>query len=330
MNTELTIRETLAPKTFGEMMRFSEMLAGSTFVPKDFVGKPQNVLVAIQWGMEIGLAPMQALQNIAVINGRPSLWGDAALAVVQNHPAYEWHTETTEGTGDAMVGVFTIKRKGSEPHVARFTVSDAKNAHLWSKAGPWTQYPQRMLVLRARGFALRDKFADAMKGLITAEEARDYPTQNPPLLTSDMNGNMMPVKPAPAKVVPAKEVLTEQLTGSLEALKPRPVETWTGTQESVFIDTISYHQTKPSAKSKGGNPYAIIHDNKGESFYVWDTTFFAAAEANKGRTLTLKTEQKGKFKTITGGLEPIEDVPTEDMDDGLAPLWDESDDKIPF
>ena len=47
-------------------------------------------------------------------------------------------------------------------------------AGLWAKSGPWTQYPKRMMQMRARGFALRDKFADALGGLITVEEAQDY------------------------------------------------------------------------------------------------------------------------------------------------------------
>ncbi|NVO08257.1 MAG: hypothetical protein HXX19_20995, partial [Rhodoferax sp.] len=65
------------PSSFSEMMEMSDRLADSSMVPKDYVGKPGNCLVAIQWGMEIGLKPLQAMQNIAVINGRPSLWGDA-------------------------------------------------------------------------------------------------------------------------------------------------------------------------------------------------------------------------------------------------------------
>ena len=68
---------TLNPTNMTEAMEFSKFLASSTHIPKDFQGNPNNILVAIQWGYEIGLAPMQALQNIAVINGRPSLWGDS-------------------------------------------------------------------------------------------------------------------------------------------------------------------------------------------------------------------------------------------------------------
>lgn len=128
------------------------------------------------------------------------------------------------------------------------------------------------------------------------------------LMTSDSNGNMVPVAPAPTKVVPAK---TDDLTDQLEASLAK--------QEQVFIDTISYHETKPGTKSKGGNRYAIISDGR-DKYYIWDTTFFAAAEANKGRTLTLKTEQKGNFKTIVAGLEPIDD----------APPTEQEQDRIPF
>jgi hypothetical protein len=72
--------------------------------------------------------------------------------------------------------VCEAKRRGyPAPTVVRFSMADAKRAGLAGKAGPWTQYPGRMLTLRARGFALRNAFADALRGLITAEEAQDYP-----------------------------------------------------------------------------------------------------------------------------------------------------------
>jgi hypothetical protein len=69
------------------------------------------------------------------------------------------------------------KRKGRTPVVFKFSVEEAKRALLWGKAGPWTAYPKRMMQMRARGFALRDAFADVLTGLITAEEAHDYPAE---------------------------------------------------------------------------------------------------------------------------------------------------------
>lgn len=179
--SNLAIRQGFAPTTMTEAIQFSEMLASSNMIPKQYQGKPNDVLVCVQWGYEMGLAPMQALQNIAVINGKPSVYGDAAMALVQNSPICEDIEELIEDEGTPNpVAVCIAKRKGRKPVTAKFSVEDAKRAGLWGKQGPWTQYPKRMLQMRARGFALRDAFPDVLKGLITIEEALDYPTEATP------------------------------------------------------------------------------------------------------------------------------------------------------
>jgi hypothetical protein len=170
----------LALQSFDDAFRFSKMVAASEFAPKDFRGKPESCMLAIQHGSEVGLSPMQSLQSIAVINGRPTIWGDAALALVQSSLVCEYVKEYTEGQGDNLTAVCEAKRRGyPAPTISRFSMADAKRAGLAGKSGPWTQYPERMLALRARGFALRNAFADALRGLITAEEAQDYPQAEP-------------------------------------------------------------------------------------------------------------------------------------------------------
>lgn len=153
-----------------EAMEYSKLIADSDLAPKDYRGKPGNVLIAIQFGIEIGLKPLQALQNISVINGRPAIWGDAMIALVQNNPLCEYITE--ERIND--VAYCSVKRKGEELHIAQFSMEDAKKAGLIGKPGPWTSYPHRMLQMRARAFALRDKFSDVLKGLAMREEVEDY------------------------------------------------------------------------------------------------------------------------------------------------------------
>ena len=176
------VQQGFAPTNLTEAMQFSEMLAKSAMVPRQYQGKPEDVLVAIQWGRELGLAPMQALQNIACINGKPSVYGDAAMALVQANPVCEGIDETIEGEGTPNpVAVCIAKRRGRSPVVAKFSVEDAKRAGLWGKVGPWQAYPKRMLQMRARGFALRDAFPDVLKGLITSEEAQDFPSEARPV-----------------------------------------------------------------------------------------------------------------------------------------------------
>ena len=158
-----------------QMMQMAEMVSKSGFVPPAYQGKPANCLVAIQWGQEIGLKPMQSLQNIAVVNGKPALYGDALLALTRNDPRCVGVEEKIEND----TAICKVKRKhndGSVEEIVRtFSKDDAVQAKLWNKAGPWQQYPNRMLQARARGFALRDAFPDALKGFITAEELQDHP-----------------------------------------------------------------------------------------------------------------------------------------------------------
>ena len=165
----------LSPQTFEQALTFSNYLAESDMVPKDFKGKPGNCLVAIQWGMEIGLKPLQAMQNIAVINGRPSLWGDAVIALARNSPVCEYIVEDDDGN----TATCRVKRRGEQEQVRVFSMDDAKTAGLTGKQGPWTQYPKRMRQMRARAFAIRDVFPDVLKGLAVAEEVMDIPNGEP-------------------------------------------------------------------------------------------------------------------------------------------------------
>ncbi|WP_328186996.1 recombinase RecT [Marinobacter sp. OP 3.4] len=167
----------LQPNSMDEAFRMAEMLAGSQMVPKNYQGKPQDALVAMMMGSELGLNPIQSLANVAVINGKPAIYGDALLALVQNHPKFGGHEEFCDEA--TMTATCTVWRKGdAAKHTVTFSQADAQKAGLWGKSGPWTQYPKRMLMWRARGYALRDKFADALGGLITVEEARDIPEQD--------------------------------------------------------------------------------------------------------------------------------------------------------
>ncbi len=161
----------LSPRTFEQAQEFAKYLADSDLVPKDFQRKPGNCFVAMQWGSELGLKPLQSVQSIAVINGRPAMWGDALLALVRSSPLCEFVIEEDDG----RQAVCRVKRRGEPEQSRAFSIDDAKAAGLSGKQGPWTQYPKRMRQLRARAFALRDVFPDVLRGMAMAEEAQDIP-----------------------------------------------------------------------------------------------------------------------------------------------------------
>ena len=160
----------LVPQEFDKRMKYCEVLASSSLVPAGFRGKPEDVFVAIEFGQMVGLNPMQALTNIAVINGRPSIWGDAALALVKASGKMEYIKEYFK---DDETAVCETKRKDETVAVVReFSMKDAEKAGLLNKS-TWKQYPKRMLQMRARAWALRDAYPDVLSGIQITEEMQD-------------------------------------------------------------------------------------------------------------------------------------------------------------
>jgi hypothetical protein len=192
--TQLDQQGIIRPQTMMELIEFCKLVAFSGMVPKNYEGKPGAVMVAVQMGAEVGLSPMAAIQNIAVINGRPTLWGDAVLAVIKRHPEFEG-IEETSGDGWAQC---TIKRKGNKPVTSVFTEDDARRAGLLSKDGPWQTYRPRMMKMRARSFAARDQFPDALRGIRVAEEELDTPPDNP--LEAFVSGSQVATSAQPVAI----------------------------------------------------------------------------------------------------------------------------------
>jgi hypothetical protein len=166
--TKTTAMATMQPTSLQEAMQYAEVIAKADNLPKGFRGKPADILVAVCHGAELGLSPYEAMNGIAVINGRPTLWGDAMLAVAQSHRDFEDIIETFDVA--AQKATCIVKRRGRSDTVQSFSAADAKTANLWGKGGTWSQYPQRMLQMRARSWALRDAFADALRGIQAREE----------------------------------------------------------------------------------------------------------------------------------------------------------------
>lgn len=241
----------LAPQNFRDALEFSRLLANSAFVPTCFRNKQGDILAALQFGFELGVGPMQALQNIAVINGKPSIYGDLALALVQASGLMEYIEESDDG----KTATCRVKRKGDRiEHVATFSDEDAKRAGLLGKAGPWTQYPARMRMFRARGFALRDKFADVLKGLITREEAQDYRSEAPAMKVDTTTGEVIDATP-PAdedqSVTLPRQKPTDKITpeqwkllneSALRAFGQTEGRKWLGTNRASSIMTLEVYQ----------------------------------------------------------------------------------------
>jgi len=196
----------LMPKDLAEAEHLAEIMCKADIVPQALRGKKENVLIAIGLGAEIGLSPFQAVQSVYVVNGRPSLWGDGLLGVVLQSSKCEYIHETFDDK--TMTATCRAKRRGDpEEAVYKFSAEDAKTAGLGRKEGTWQTYPKRMLQMRARGFCVRDKFADVTKGFdiadVLIEDVRQSSEkQQAPAMPEAVDAVIVPPTAAPA-VAPA-------------------------------------------------------------------------------------------------------------------------------
>jgi hypothetical protein len=180
---ELTIKKaesfSLVPTSMEQAIKMAQLIAESDLAPVNFKGKPGNVLIAVQMGAEIGISPMQAIQNIAIINGKPSIYGDMgkALLLSKGCRIEERDMREVQKLGEACCQV--TRPDGAPPIVRTFSIDNAKDAGLWKKAGPWTTTPWRMLAWRAFWYAARDGASDMLRGLNGAEEVQDYSDLEP-------------------------------------------------------------------------------------------------------------------------------------------------------
>lgn len=183
----------IVPRDLAEAGRYAQGLAKAEMVPDCFRegGRKSNpvnvpmVVAAVLKSLELGMSPQEGIANMYPVNGRLTLWGNGAQAMVQRSGYLEDFTvekvgkkpdETTPRAKWPNDYGFKVraKRVGVTSYFENiFTVGDARTAGLWGKAGPWQLYPDRMLFNRARAYVFRDGFSDALSGMGVYEELQD-------------------------------------------------------------------------------------------------------------------------------------------------------------
>ena len=158
----------VALRSFDEIVVFCDRVTRSNLCPKDFKGRADDAIIAVMMGQELGLPAMASLQSIAVVNGRPTLWGDAVPGLCMQTGRVQDVQERFEGEPgtDAFAAVCIVTRKGMSPREGRFSAGDVRQAGL---KNTHLQYPKDMMMWRARHRAWHGAFPDTLKGMGTAE-----------------------------------------------------------------------------------------------------------------------------------------------------------------
>ena len=172
--------QAFVPQSVDEAWRMSQFFAEGGLTPKG-LDTPAKCFTVICAGAEVGFGPFQSLQAFAMINGRLAMWGDAVPALLWSHgfKVKEWVENESDAYPDNMTCHCEVTRPDGEVIHRKFSIGQAKRAKLWGKKGrdgqdtPWITFPDRMLQMRARGFAARDGAPDVMRGIAIREEMED-------------------------------------------------------------------------------------------------------------------------------------------------------------
>lgn len=197
---------------------FAKVLAFSDLLPPGLAGKPANVFLALMQGLDLGLRPMQSMNLIDVIKGKPCMnaQGMRGLIIAAGHELNiaEWTDEKC---------VIEGRRASSTAwREASFTIEQAQKAGL---AGDnWKKYPADMLLARATSRLAKAYFADVTNGLSTIEELIDV-ADGPSVVSPFAVSTVDPEQPVDAAVLAAEVADIEAGIVDVEVVEDEPTLT---------------------------------------------------------------------------------------------------------
>lgn len=181
----------LTVKHMGDAWKLASIIHQSGLAPKAF-DSPQKVFTGMLMNIELGRPIIGGLQDLAIINGRCGIFGDASLALITDsglmESGYPKETESGSPFSDSWTFTYKVKRKGRPEATGVWSWAEAKRAGLDNpktrdgredRFSPWRRWTRRMMQWKARNFVLRDEFGDVLKGIRSVEELHDYVDMEP-------------------------------------------------------------------------------------------------------------------------------------------------------
>lgn len=162
---------------FEHAQRVAKMLATSDLIPSNYKGKVENCLIALEMANRIGASPMMVMQNLHIIQGRPSWSSPFIIASLNNCGRFQplrFRQIGEPGTDSYGYEAVTKDKTGNELVGPAVTWAMVKAEGWLAKAGSkWKTMPDLMFRYRAAAFFGRLYAPDILMGMQAADEVVD-------------------------------------------------------------------------------------------------------------------------------------------------------------
>ena len=167
------------------LLEQAKFLSNSTIVPVQYQRKPENCYIAIDMANRMGVPVMMVMQNLYIVQGKPSWSGTAIKSMLENSGKFEDLETVYVGQPNTdNWGAFVtakLKKNGKVLKGATVTIKTAKDEGWYNKSGSkWKTMPELMLTYRANAWFARQFAPELLMGLQSVEEVEDVskPTIN--------------------------------------------------------------------------------------------------------------------------------------------------------
>ena len=203
--------------------KFADVLSRSKIIPDTFQGNPASVLIALDMSNRMRRNPLEVMQAMHVIHGKPSFASNFLISLINSCGYYEPLRFRLTGDGDSRACVaWTVdKRTGEKMEGPAISIHMAKSEGWYDRNGSkWKTMPEVMLCYRAASFFSRIYCPDLTGGFHSQEEAMDTAEPDRPdtgvLSGKDLQAQIV------EEIEPAMEVPAPQ--PALAPIDPIPVE----------------------------------------------------------------------------------------------------------
>ena len=161
---------------FNLAYQMAKGLSQSTIVPQQFQNNPSNCLIALEQAQRLNMSPMQVMQNLYVIQGRPSWSSSFLIAMINSSHIFdiELQYEEEEKDGKPYSCLVWTEKDGRRINGMHVTMDMAEKEGWTKKNGSkWNTLPALMLRYRAVSFFARLQCPEISLGMYTQEEMYD-------------------------------------------------------------------------------------------------------------------------------------------------------------